>query len=291
MAICESRAMISALILTLDEEVNVGDCIASLPWRSDVHVLDSGSRDRTQEIARTLGAKVTERPFTNYADQRNFGLALPFAHKWVVMIDADERMTPELAREIEQRLATSGDDMGMLCVRRKDMFMGRWLRRSSGYPTWFPRVMRHGRVHVEREINEVYACDGRTCELTEHLVHHPFNKGIDWWFERHGRYASAEARLLVSSNQATARSWFCLLSRDPRERRVALKRIAYRLPWRPFLSFLYLYVVRLGFLDGRAGYHYANMRMACEVMIDAKVAYWLHDNHFREKGPLRKEPP
>ena len=97
--------MISALILTFDEEVNIADCIASLPWRSDVHVLDSGSRDRTQEIARALGAKVTERLFTNYADQRNFGLALPFAHEWIVMIDADERVTPELAREIEQHVA------------------------------------------------------------------------------------------------------------------------------------------------------------------------------------------
>jgi glycosyltransferase involved in cell wall biosynthesis len=73
--------MISAIILSFDEEVNIVDCLASLPWRSDVHVLDSGSCDRTHEVARALGAKVTERSFTNYADQRNFGLALPFAHE------------------------------------------------------------------------------------------------------------------------------------------------------------------------------------------------------------------
>src|SRR5258707_917139 len=186
--------MISALILTFDEEVNIADCIASLPWRSDVHVLDSGSRDRTQEVARALGAKVTERSFTNYADQRNFGLALPFAHEWIVMIDADERVTPELWREIEQRIAGADYDTGMFRVRRKDMFMGRWLRRSSGYPSWFPRVIRRGRVRVEREINELFACDGRAGELTEHLIHYPFNKGIDWWFERHGRYSRSEER-------------------------------------------------------------------------------------------------
>ena len=267
--------MISALILTFDEEVNIADCIASLPWRSDVHVLDSGSRDRTQEIARALGAKVTERPFTNYADQRNFGLALPFAHEWIVMIDADERVTPELAREIEQHVAGAYDDTAMFRVRRKDMFMGRWLRRSSGYPSWFPRVIRRGCVRVEREVNELYACDGRTRGLTEHLFHYPFNKGIDWWFERHGRYSSAEARLLTSREDVARTSWAHLLSYDPLTRRAALKHLAYSLPGRPFLSFLYFYVVRLGFLDGRAGYHYASMRMAYEVMIHTKAAYSL----------------
>jgi glycosyltransferase involved in cell wall biosynthesis len=276
--------MISALILTLDEEVNIADCIASLPWRSDVHVLDSGSRDRTREIAHGLGAKVTERPFTDYADQRNFGLGLPFAHAWVVMIDADERMTPELAREIEQRIAAADDETAMFSVRRKDMFMGRWLRRSSGYPSWFPRVMRRGRVRVEREINEVYACDGATRELREHLIHYPFNKGVDWWFERHGRYSSAEARRLVSRRQDDVAPWSHLLSLDPRCRRAGLKRLAYSLPGRPFLTFLYLYVVRLGFLDGRAGYHYASMRMAYEVMIDAKAAYSNFNN--RPDKPL-----
>jgi glycosyltransferase involved in cell wall biosynthesis len=268
--------MISALILTFDEEVNIADCIASLPWRSDVHVLDSGSRDRTQEIARAHGAKVTERPFTNYADQRNFGLALPFAHEWIVMIDADERVTPKLAREIEQHVAEADDDTAMFRVRRKDMFMGRWLRRSSGYPSWFPRVIRRGRVRVAREVNELYACDGLARQLTEHLTHYPFNKGIDWWFERHARYSSVEARLLTSRDDVARASWAHLFSYDPLTRRAALKRLAYSLPGRPFLSFLYLYFVRLGFLDGPAGYHYASMRMAYEVMIDTKAAY----SHF-----------
>jgi glycosyltransferase involved in cell wall biosynthesis len=263
---------ISVLILTLDEEVNIADCLASLPWREDVWVLDSGSSDRTLEIAEAAGARVETRAFTDYADQRNHGLALP-AGDWIVMLDADERMTPELAAEIQSHIDRSDTpDTVMFRMRRKDMFAGRWLRRSSGYPTWFPRVFRRGRVHVERKINETYRADGDVASLEGHLLHFPFNKGIDWWFERHRRYAAAEAELLIAKGASEPASASALISRDPAARRAALKRLAYRMPGRPLLAFLYLYVLRLGFLDGRAGYSYACMRLAYETMIDADVA-------------------
>lgn len=270
--------MLSVLILTLDEEINVADCIGSLPWKSDVHVLDSASTDATQSIARSCGAKVTVRRFTNYADQRNAGLALPFACEWIVMLDADERMTPELAAEIEARIADARPETAMFLVRRKDMFLGRWLRRSSGYPTWFCRVVRRGRVRVEREINEVYVADGGTVQLTGHIEHYPFNKGMEWWFARHNAYSTAEARLLVE-RQGRAPRLIDVLARDPTQRRAALKGLAYRMPGRPFLIFLYLYVVRLGFLDGNPGYRFATMRLAYEIMIDAKVAASRFDRH------------
>jgi glycosyltransferase involved in cell wall biosynthesis len=262
--------MISVLILTYNEDANIADCIASLPWREDVHVLDSTSSDKTVEIAQGLGAKVTPRAFTNYADQRNAGLALSFANDWIVMLDADERMTPKLADEIEAELSQAGTDVAMYRVRRKDMFMGRWLRRSSGYPTWFPRVMRKGRVRVEREINEVYAADGATRELAGHIEHYPFNKGIDWWFARHNSYSTAEARLLSADAKQPWRLRDCL-AQDPGRRRAGLKGLAYSLPGRPFLIFLYLYIVRLGFLDGHPGFRFATMRLAYEIMIDAKA--------------------
>jgi glycosyltransferase involved in cell wall biosynthesis len=263
--------MLSVLILTFDEEANVAACIESLPWRDDVVVLDSGSRDGTLAIARSLGAKVVSRPLINYADQRNFGLSLRFAHEWIVCLDADERMTPELAEEIACVLGDPRTDAVMFRFRRKDMFMGRWLRRSSGYPTWFPRLFRRGRVRVEREINEVYVADGKAEQLQGHILHFPFNKGIEWWFERHNRYSTTEARVL-EAERSEELSLYSLFSGDPGLRRAALKGLAYRLPGRPFLAFAYLYVIRLGFLDGRAGYVYASMRLAYEVMIDAKIA-------------------
>ncbi len=263
--------MISVLILTYNESVNIAECIKSLPWRDDVHVLDSLSDDDTRSIATSLNAQVTEKPFTNYADQRNFGLALPFRNEWIVMLDADERMTPELAREIEARVnRPTSPDEAMMLVRRKDMFLGRWLRRSSGYPTWFARVMRKGRVKVDREINEEYSADGDVVQLENHILHYPFNKGVAWWYARHNRYSSMESDALSAERQGRPLILADLMARDPLKRRAALKQLAYRAPMRPFLAFFYLYVVRLGFLDGMAGYQYAMMRLSYEIMIDAK---------------------
>lgn len=264
--------MISVLILTRDEEINIADCIRSLPWRQDVHVLDSESSDRTVLIATEMGARVTTRPFIGYASQRNAGLALPFKNEWIVMLDADERMTADLANEIERRVSTAERGDAMFRMRRKDMFMGRWLKRSSGYPTWFPRVFRRGRVHVEREINEVYVAAGNTHQLHGHIDHYPFNKGMEWWFQRHNLYSTAEAHLMQEQKPASAMGLTSLFARDPSARRAALKALAYRLPLRPFIAFFYLYFIRGGLFDGRPGYVFASMRLAYEIMIDAKVA-------------------
>ena len=266
--------MISVLILTLNEEDNIADCINSVPWRDDVHVLDSGSTDGTLEIARQLGASTTHREFDGYASQRNAGFALPFKNDWIVMLDADERMTPELATEIEKKLAAADEDLVMFRVRRRDMFMGQWLRRSSGYPTWFPRIFRKGMVKVEREINEVYTPLGQAMQLQEHIDHYPFNKGINWWYDRHNRYSTREAQLIVQRSDEVD---FSNIFKDPTARRACLKAIAYRLPMRPLLTFLYLYVARGGFLDGKAGWIYANMRLSYEIMINSKVSF-IKDN-------------
>lgn len=264
--------MISALILTFNEDKNIGDCISSLPWRGDVHVLDSCSSDETVSIAERLGARVHSKRFTDYADQRNFGLGLDFANDWIVCLDADERMTPGLAVELETTLLHANPDLVMLRVRRKDIFMGRWLRRSSGYPTWFPRIFRRGRTRVSRIVNEAYHADGQIGDLKEHIIHYPFNKGIDWWFERHNKYSALEAALVADRAARSPVTVSAFLGRDAARRRAALKSLAYRLPARPWIAFLYLYLVRGGFLDGSPGYQYATMRLAYEIMIDSKAA-------------------
>lgn len=234
-------------------------------------MLDSCSSDQTVSISEQLGARAHLRRFTDYADQRNFGLNLDFAYDWIVCLDADERMTPELAAEIETVLAHAREDLAMLRVRRKDMFMGSWLRRSSGYPTWFPRIFRRGRTRVTRSINETYHTDGQIQDLKGHIIHFPFNKGMDWWFERHNKYSALEAGILVDQARHPI-SVSALFGRDATLRRAALKSLVYRMPARPWLAFLYLYLVRGGFLDGFPGYQYAMMRLAYEIMIDAKAA-------------------
>ncbi len=262
---------VSILILTLNEEANLAKCIESCSWSDDIVVFDSMSVDRTLEIAREKGARVLQREFDNYAAQRNAALTtVPYRHPWVLMVDADERVSPELAVEIDMAIAAAGSEVALFRMRRKDYFLGRWLRRSSGYPSWFGRLVRLGRVRVEREVNEEYVTDGRIEHLKGHLHHYPFNKGVAYWFERHNQYSTMEAmaKLSLHRDRIALRNIF---KRDPIDRRRALKQLLYYVPLRPLIVFLYLYIVRLGILDGRAGFYFSRMRAAYEMLIDLKV--------------------
>jgi len=266
-----SMPLYTVLILTKDEEVNIADCLASVPPGVGAHVLDSMSSDRTAEIARERGAQVHFRPFDSYASQRNYGLhALRYTTRWALMLDADERMTPALHEEIQRRLATASPQDTLFRMRRQDMFMGRWLRRSSGYPTWFGRLARVDAVRVEREINEEFVTDGRVGYLDAHLIHYPFNKGVAYWIERHNRYSTMEAATLQQESRGAV-LWRELFRGDPAVRRKWIKQIAYRLPGRPALIFLYLFLARGGFRDGSAGLTYCTLRFIYECMINAKM--------------------
>jgi glycosyltransferase involved in cell wall biosynthesis len=262
---------VSILILTLNEEANLAECIDSCGWADDIVVFDSMSEDRTLEIANAKGVRVFQRHFDNYAAQRNAALTtVPYEHPWILMVDADERVPVELAAEIEATIANAGAGVALFRMRRKDFFLGKWLRRSSGYPSWFGRLVRLGRVRVEREVNEEYIADGEVGHLKSHLHHYPFNKGIAYWFERHNKYSSMEAiaKMRVRGDPILTQELF---ARDPIVRRRMLKQLLYRMPLRPLIVFFYLYVVRLGFLDGRAGFYFSRMRAAYEMMIDLKV--------------------
>jgi glycosyltransferase involved in cell wall biosynthesis len=262
---------VSILILTLNEEINIAACIDSCAWSDDVVVFDSNSTDRTLEIASAKGARVLQRPFDNYAAQRNAALTtVEYKNPWVLMVDADERVPPDLAAEMEASLATVAPDVAMFRMRRKDFFLGKWLKRSSGYPTWFGRLVRIGRIRVERECNEEYIADGRIEHLQAHLEHLPFNKGTAFWLERHNRYSSMEAAI-TSRSRGEPLAVAALFSSDPTARRRTLKQIAYRMPLRPALVFAYLYILRLGFLDGRAGLYFSAVRAAYELFIDLKI--------------------
>jgi glycosyltransferase involved in cell wall biosynthesis len=262
---------VSVCILTLNEETNLADCIDSCAWSDDIVVFDSFSVDRTKEIALAKGARVAERAFDNYAAQRNAALkSVHYKHSWVLMVDADERVPADLAREAEQRVAAADADTVMFRMRRRDFFLGQWLKRSSGYPTWFGRLLRIGRVTVAREVNEEYLADGRILHLNAHLHHFPFNKGIAFWFERHNRYSSMEA-LAKMARHIEPVAPLALFSVDAIERRRILKQMLYRVPLRPLIVFFYLYVFRLGVLDGRAGFYFSRMRAIYEFCIDLKV--------------------
>ncbi len=262
---------ISVLILTLNEAPNLAACLDSVAWCNDIVILDSLSTDSTAEIARTRGARIEQRKFDDYASQRNFGLReIAYRNPWVLMLDADERVPPDLREEMQQALESAPSEICLLRVRRRDHLFGRWIRRSSGYPTWFPRLSRIGHVWIERPINEEFKTDGQVGSLRGHLDHYPFNKGFHEWIAKHDRYSTMEAQLLFSSKAPVWR-WRDLMARDPVRRRAALKALIYSLPARPALMFIALYFVRGGILEGRAGCTFCALRAWYEFMIDCKV--------------------
>ena len=261
---------VSVLILTCDEAINLPDCLSSIAFSDDVVVLDSGSTDGSVQLAEASGATVLNRTFDNYAAQRNFGLSHDFKHDWILMLDADERIPDDFIDEIRSVTVVEENPVTLYRMRRKDMFMGRWLKRSSGYPTWFGRLFRKGAVRVEREINEEYYTDGEIGLLAGHLIHYPFNKGITYWLERHNRYSSMEAKKLLNERMEAV-EWSNFLSKDPMLKRKAFKAFAYRMPFRPLLTFCFLYFVKLGFLDGKPGFHFSLMRAVYEYMICLKM--------------------
>jgi len=262
--------MISVLILTLNEEVNIGDCLDSVGWTDDVLVLDSGSEDRTVEIAEAKGARVMHRPFDNFASQRNYGLQEGgLEHDWVLHLDADERVTPELRSELEREARR--DARGAYRVPSKLMFQGRWLKHAGMYPTYQIRFGRRDALtftqvgHGQRGALSAE----RVGTLDEPLLHYAFSKGIADWVERHNRYSTDEA---VHALEAEGQSinWSDLFQGDAQARRRALKDVSYRLPFRPLLRFFYVYVWRMGILDGRPGFDYAVLLSFYEYLIGLK---------------------
>lgn len=265
---------VTAVILTLNEERNIVECIRTLKeWCRDVVVFDSFSTDRTVALAREAGARIYQRKFDNYASQRNAALReVEYPGDWVLMVDADERWGVALGRRIHEAI---GDPLfaeaSIFHFQRKDIFFGTWLKHNIGAGTWTGRLLRRADVTVERDINEEYHCRGKKVYLNgERFVHYPFNNGIAWWFHRHNRYSDMEARRLLAE-RAERVTWSQLWGRDPILRRKAMKQVLYRVPLRPVWMFVVIYVLRLGFLDGKAGFHYSVMRSVYEYMIDLKI--------------------
>tara|TARA_R110001592_G_scaffold255666_5_gene519417 strand:- start:2710 stop:3516 length:807 start_codon:yes stop_codon:yes gene_type:complete len=260
----------SVVILTYNEEKNIEGCINSVKKIcTDIVVLDSFSTDATLIKIKGMGARVIQNEFMGYASQRNFALSqVSYENDWVFMLDADERFSDEMIDELNDLLCH--DNVTMLRCRRKDEFLGKWLKRSSGYPTWFARCFKVGYCTVEREINEEYITRGEVLNLNSHLQHLPFNKGIEEWFARHNQYSTMEAQIILKKgNKISLKKLF---SKDPNIKRSAQKALIYNLPMRPLWVFIIFYFIKLGFLDGKAGFYYCLMKFNYELMISCKVS-------------------
>lgn len=263
---------VSVLILTKNEERDLPGCLASVAWCDDIHVYDSFSTDRTLEIARAAGAQITQRVFDNWSAHQNWGLRnIAFKHPWVFYIDADERMTPELVAAVQAAAREPGAAVAFR-VQRRDFYLGRWLRHVQASP-FYMRLFRPERMRYERLVNPVSIADGEVGQVGGYLNHFPFSKGVSHWLERHNSYSTFEARQILDN--AAAGGGFslrqALFARDFHVRRYHQKELFYRLPARPLIKFLLLYVAKRGFLDGRAGFHYAVLQSFYEYMIVLKT--------------------
>ncbi|HRE06350.1 MAG TPA: glycosyltransferase family 2 protein [Opitutaceae bacterium] len=246
--------MFSVLVLTLNEERALPACLASLRGCDDVVVLDSGSTDGTQAVARAAGARVFTHPFESFAAQRTHAQTnLSLRHPWVFHLDADERFTPELHAECASWPADAPFDGAYVAPRM--LLHGRWVRRSSDFPAYQARFVHRDRFrwiqvgHGQRE-----APGQRLATLRASYEHDVLIHGEAAWLEKHRRYAREEAARHLATVTEAGPTVRALVSGDPLLRRRALKQLSYHLPARPFLRWSYQYLLRGGFLDGRAGW-------------------------------------
>lgn len=283
--------MISILILTKNEEKDLPGCLESVAWSDDIHVYDSFSSDRTVAVAQAAGAHIARRRFDNWSAHQNWGLQnIQFKHPWVFYLDADERMTPELVKSTREAVASPGENVAFR-VQRRDFFEGTWLRHVQTSP-FYIRLFRPEKMRYERLVNPVSIADGPVDQIPGFLDHFPFSKGMVHWIERHNSYSSFEARQILE-NRARHESFSLLrafFAKDFHQRRFHQKELFYRMPARPLVKFLLLYVAKRGFLDGRAGLTYAALQSIYEYMIVLKLREMLQIQQDDSITPQTLEP-
>jgi glycosyltransferase involved in cell wall biosynthesis len=249
----------SVLILTFNEAARLPACLAALAGCDDVVVLDSGSTDRTAEIARAAGARVFTHPFENFAAQRNHAhAAIEFRHPLVFHLDADESLTPELAAECAALDPAAPVD-GYYAAP-KMMFGGRWLRHCTDFPAWQARCVRaRGFRFVQVGHGQREAPAMRMAFLRGSYLHDISVDDEGEWETKHRRYAREEAGQFLAERRGFAAALRLLLTGPTLERRRVLKHFSHYLPGRPALRFFYQYYLRRGFRDGPPARRYCRL--------------------------------
>ena len=284
MALATCKIPVSVLIPAKNEEANLPACLESLSRADEVFVVDSQSSDRSVEIAEQYGATVVQFHFDGrWPKKKNWSLEnLPFRHKWVLIVDCDERIPPELWEEIEAAIQNS--DYDGYYLNRKVFFLGTWIRHGGRYPDWNLRLFKHKKGRYENlkteeirntgdnEVHEHVILEGASGYLKNDMLHIDF-RDIYHWLERHNRYSNWEARVylnLLNSKDESGTIGASLLGNAVQRKRF-LKKMWVRLPFKPTLRFILFYIIQLGFLDGKAGYIYGRLLSQYEYQIGVKV--------------------
>lgn len=266
----DHKLPLSVVVIAKNEQDNIRRCIESVSWAAEVVVVDDHSTDETVPRAQVLGARVITHKFESFARQRNWALEhAGLQYDWVLMLDADEAGTSELADALARTLPNTSASVAAFRMCRKTMFLGQWLKRSDGFPVWIMRLVRRGRAKFEDSGHgevPVPRVDGEMGTIAKPFLHYPFSKGLTDWVHRHVRYAENEARLELAGHTSGGN----LIASAAHERRRGLRALSRRLPARPLLRFIYQYFWKGGFLEGQAGFAFSLLMACYEALIIVK---------------------
>ncbi len=273
-----NKVPVSVIVPIRNEAENLPRALGSVAWAEEIIVVDSQSTDDSVRVAEGLGARVVQFHFGGtWPKKKNWALeSIPFRHPWVFILDADEVLPPEAEEEFRHAIAEAGEIAGYW-INRRFMFMGRWLRHSY-YPNWNLRLFRHALGRYEKltdavtesgdnEVHEHVIVQGPTARLRSEMDHYAF-PSVAVFVEKHNRYSNWEARVAAAEHLVGSSG---SLAAQPVSRRRRLKTLSHRLPFRPLLRFLYIYVWQKGFLDGREGYYFARLHAFYELLSVAKT--------------------
>ncbi|HWR34485.1 MAG TPA: glycosyltransferase family 2 protein [Clostridia bacterium] len=284
-------ARLTVLVPTFNEEVNLSQCLGSIMgWADQVFVVDSFSTDRTVEIARAMGATVVEHKFDGYADQKNWAMdTLPFRNEWLLILDADEYVTPELRDEIASLIAQDGNGCDGFYINRRFIFYDKWIKHCGWYPSWNLRLFRHALGRYEsRPVDEHILLNGRTGFCQAEMIHRDLHD-MTWWIAKHNHYASLNAiayEQIERGESSESRIRPRLFGSQPERRRYLKENVWRHLPGRGLLYFVYMYFFCLGFLDGRMGFVFCAMHGIFEYF---KVIKCWEAQHLDKLRPVQHE--
>jgi glycosyltransferase involved in cell wall biosynthesis len=279
-----SKVAVSVLIPAKNEETNLPACLTSLQRADEVFLVDSQSSDKSIEIAQSYGANIVQFNFNGrWPKKKNWSLDnLPFRNEWVLIVDCDERITPELWAEIDQVI--KNDEYAGYYLNRRVFFLGKWIRHGGKYPDWNLRLFKHQKGRYENlntedipntgdnEVHEHVILQGKVGYLKHDMLHEDF-RDLYHWLERHNRYSNWESRVYYNllTGQNDSGTIGANLFGDAVQRKRFLKKVWVRLPFKPLLRFILFYILQRGFLDGKAGYIYGRLLSQYEYQIGVKL--------------------
>lgn len=270
-------ALLSVIVLTYNEADNLPTCLSSLKeLDAEVFIVDSGSTDNTLKIAEQFNCYIYHHGWINYAEQLNWALQnLPIMTPWVMRLDADERLMPDLVRELQQCLPHTPEAISGYQLKRRVFFMGRWIKYGGYYPTWLLRVWRTGRGYCEqRWMDEhIILTQGSVAKL-DHDIIDENQKGLSFFTDKHNRYADREVKDMLGLMLAPADALLSNQTSQASQRRWIKKNLYTQFPLfvRPFIYFLLRYIVGLGFLDGLEGLIFHVLQgFWYRFLVDAKI--------------------